>query len=91
MRMSKSKQQRLTEEQQQERTEQELYGIHKQLSEHYEKCAVLWSHVDGMSLAARQCYEQSAQHMQKACDLLLKAAEARENSLDPFEGDPDDQ
>jgi len=91
MRMSKAKQQRLTEKQRHERIEQELYNIHRQLAEHYEKAGDLWARVDGRKGESTKSYQLAAENMENACVLLQKAAIARTADLSREEGEPDDQ
>lgn len=75
----KPKRQMPDERSQVEATQQELFGIIKNLSEHYEKAAQLWSHID--KEREQGCYKLAAEQLERACELLLLAAKSRENTI----------
>lgn len=64
-----------------EQTSIELFQLLTKVSEHYEMCAKLWDHVDGEKARAENAYRKAAENLERACNLMESAAEAREHEL----------
>lgn len=70
-----------------ERTKQELFSLHKQLAEHWEKTGTLWAHVGNLEHSA-DCFKNAANHLEKAVAILEEAAAVRIKALgDEGEGE----
>ena len=63
-----------------ERTKQELFSLHKQLAEHWEKTGTLWAQVHNLSHSA-DCFKNAAKELEKAISILEEAAEVRIKAL----------
>jgi hypothetical protein len=64
-----------------ERMAQELFSLHKQIAEHWEKSGTLWAHVDGNLEHSADCFRTAANHLEKAVSILEEAAAVRIKAL----------